>query len=526
MSVYSTIPLPRPRRTAHNLSHNVDTSCNIGELIVTARPIECVPGDTIDVSSVDTVDLMPLVKPFKGDLWFESWAFFVSNDMLYKAKDSGKFTDILVSAQNPKEALSLPSISVSSGSIAIGTGTYWDYLGLPVGVGNSISLLKINAYPLRAVYKIFDDYFRDENLQTERFGSTNDGWANGLKVQYVNYKKDRFTSAFTSEQKGNPITFNLGTTAPLTINSKFVHNNTQGVLQGDAQLTLTSNSTANVIAMSKPQSGTATVLSSGTVDIVSTGTADLSSAASITINDLRLANKLQKWEERLQLAGSRPKEYLLANYGICPNDETLQRPVLIGHIKTPVIVDSVVQNLPTDGVKAASKYGNGVSVSSTHFGKWLCKEFGWIIKLSCLRPKSNYTQGIHRSMIKTTVYDYFNPIFENLGQQEIINAELYAQNTSDDKSVWGFTDRYNEYRHLESMTTGALRSQNGLQPWVMNRKFGELPTLSESFIQVNPSEYDYLFNFEHSATVPQAIVHCTNLIKAIRPISKYAYPSL
>lgn len=95
MSVYSTIPLPRPRRTAHNLSHNVDTSCNIGEIIPTARPIECVPGDTIDVSSVDSVDLMPLVKPFKGDLWFESWTFFVSNDMVYKAVDSGKFTDIL-----------------------------------------------------------------------------------------------------------------------------------------------------------------------------------------------------------------------------------------------------------------------------------------------------------------------------------------------------------------------------------------------------------------------------------------------
>lgn len=156
----------------------------------------------------------------------------------------------------------------------------------------------------------------------------------------------------------------------------------------------------------------------------------------------------------------------------------------------------------------------------------MCKEFGWIIKLSCLRPKSNYTQGIHRSLIKNNVYDFFNPIFENLGQQEILNCELYAQNSDSDKSVWGFTDRYNEYRHIESMTTGALRSQNGLQPWVMNRKFASLPTLSESFIQVNPSEYDYLFNFEHSATVPQAIVHCTNLIKAIRPISKYAHPSL
>lgn len=503
MSVYSTIPLPRPRRTAHNLTHNVDTTCNIGELIITARPIECVPGDTIDISSVDTVDLMPLVKPFKGDLWFESWTFFVTNDMVYKPSDSGKFTDILVSAQNPKEALPLPlSLRQNSDNLI---GSYWDYMGLPVGVGTSASRIGITRYPFRAIYKIYDEYFRDENLQSEIFGGNSTGTPDDLHLVYVNYKKDRFTSAFRSEQKGNPITLSIGTSAPVNITTKV--NNTSVTIGSNAEGLLTTDP-----------------LQYGTISF--NGTADLSSASAITINDLRLANKLQKWEERLQLAGSRPKEYLLANYGICPNDETLQRPVLIGHIKTPVIVDSVVQNLPTDGIKAATKYGNGVSVSSTHFGKWLCKEFGWIIKLSCLRPKSNYTQGIHRSMIKSTVYDFFNPIFENLGQQEILNAEIYAQNTSADKNVWGFTDRYNEYRHLESMTTGALRSENGLQPWVMNRKFGELPTLSESFIQVNPSEYDYLFNFTHSSTVPQAIVHCTNLIKAIRPISKYAHPSL
>lgn len=384
-------------------------------------------------------------------------------------------------------------MNIGNNSSWVQTGKLLDYYGYPVGVGNSTSKLKITPYPFRAYYKIIEDYFYDENLQGKPFTDNSLGVDTGVNLALINYKKDRFTSAFLSEQKGNPITFNLGTSAPLTINSKFKHitASSSGDIT-DAQILISGSSPFPLTAYSVPESGTAVPYSNGGIAIESTGTADLSQAASITINDLRLANKLQKWEERLQLAGSRPKEYLLANYGICPNDETLQRPVLIGHIKTPVIVDSVVQNIPTDGVKAASKYGNGVTVSSTHFGKWLCKEFGWIIKLSCLRPKSNYTQGIHRSLIKNNVYDFFNPIFENLGQQEILNCELYAQNSDSDKSVWGFTDRYNEYRHIESMTTGALRSQNGLQPWVMNRKFASLPTLSESFIQVNPSEYDYL----------------------------------
>lgn len=513
MSVYSVIPLIRPRRTAHNLSHSVDTTLNIGQLVPTCRPIECVPGDTMDLSSITSVDLMPLIKPFKGDLFLESWAFFCSNDMLYKEADSGKFTDILVSASDPTAALSLPTLSLSSEATALTVGYLPDYFGMPLEVGNDVSNLSITPYPFRAYYKIWDEYFRDENLQTAIFENETNGLEDNLSILNVNYKKDRFTSAFTSEQKGNPITLSLTGYAPVVVKT------TSGTVS-----TSLLNSSTSVVSATDTGIGITEVstLESTRAPLY----ADMTSISALSINDLRLANKLQKWEERLQLAGSRPKEYLLANYGICPNDETLQRPVLIGHIKTPVIVDSVIQNVPTDDEVGATKYGNGVSVGSTHFGKWLCKEFGWIIVLSALRPKSNYTQGIHRSLIKTNIYDFFNPMFESLGQQEILNCEIYAQNTSDDSEVWGFTDRYNEYRHLESMTTGALRSENGLQPWVMNRKFSELPTLSEDFIKVQASEYDYLFNFTSSATIPQAVIHSVNIIKGIRPISKYAHPSL
>lgn len=521
MSVYSVIPLARPRRAVHRLNHVVDTSANIGELIPTGRPIECVPGDTMDISQIITADLMPMIKPAKGNLWLESWAFFVTNDMLYRTIDSGKFTDILVSAQNPKEVLALPTLSLNTGTNWLNVGHLFDYMGYPVDIATDVSGLKIIAYPFRAYYKIWDEYFRDENLQP--LSQADSQIPTGAVIKRVNYKKDRFTSAFQSEQKGSPITLGLGKSAPIRI--------TMIDSLGETK-------SANLINLTPVNDGGAVThfdgaVSSPTLPYVAGGgykiDVDLSQATAVTINDLRLANKLQKWEERLQLAGSRPKEYLLANYGICPNDETLQRPVLIGHIKTPVIVDSVIQNNPTSDSVSATKSGNGYTVSSTHFGKWTCKEFGWLIILSALRPDSNYTQGIHRSLIKSSIYDFFNPIFENLGQQEILNCELFAQNTAADKQVWGYTDRYNEYRKIESMTTGAMRDitgQEDLDPWVIKRKFASLPTLSSGFIEVNPSEYDYLFNFVHSYTRPQAVIHAVNLIKAIRPISKYARPSL
>lgn len=521
MSVYSVIPLRRPKRSRFNLSHEVDTAFNIGQLVPTCRPIECVPGDTFKLAQVASVDLMPLVRPFKGDLYFESWAFFVTNDMLMQGNNGypithTSFTDLLVNASDPKEITNIPGFTnIAANTSNFAAGKLPDYLGYPVGVGNNVSGQKWCDFPVRGVNLIWNEFFRDENLQNERVQGSGSLSTEYFSVPKVNYKKDRFTSAFRTEQKGNPITLGIQKSAPVMVNQTT-----------PTPVSLTSEGTT-----ASPDIYVSGGFEGGTKELY----VDLSQASSITINDLRLANKLQLWQERNQLAGSRPKEYLLANYGIAPNDETLQRPVLIGHTKTPVIINTVMQNIETQTVTSgsgtggkASKGGNGVTTQSTYFGKWTCKEFGWIIVLSALRPKANYTQGIHRSLIKNTVYDFFNPIFQNLGQQEIYNSEVFAQNTSADKEIFGFTDRYNEYRHLESMTTGILRNtvDGSLSSWIMNRKFAELPTLNSNFITVEASEYDYLFNFQSSFETPQAIIQANNIITAIRPLSKYAHPSL
>lgn len=530
MSVYSTVPIKKPGRNVFNLSHSFKGSINIGELVPIARPIECVPGDTMITGNITDVELNPIVTNFKGELYFETWQFFVSNDMLYQSGDSGKFTEILASMQNPKNILPLPYITSSTPS------TSRNYLTYLYGLKNGISPSNLNivAYPSRAIIKIINEWFRDENLENEYTGSV----FSSANFYHINYKKDRYTSAFLTTQRGNPITIPLGTVASLKIKDNLpiasifgsgatslqLYANPNAPSAGDKYSSLVANFADNT------QKGNANTRFANT--ILDGFEVDLSQATAASINDLRLANKLQKWLERCQLCGTRIKEYLLANYGVTPNDETLQRPVLIGHTKVPVVISDIIANIKATNKSTqtlqneqGSRGGYGNASSSFRYGKWFCKEFGWIITLGALRPKAVYTGGIHKSLTKDSVIDYFNPIFEHLGQQAIKNKELLVTGTPNtDNAIFGYQDIYNEMRHLEDFITEDLLT-SGYQTKNIWRNFVTTPTLSRSFIEVKPTDYDYLFAVP-SSNAPQAFFDSANIIKAVRPISKRSVPSL
>lgn len=519
MSVYSKIPITKPGRNAFNLSHTFKGSINIGELVPIARPLEAVPGDTFITGNISEVELNPVITNFKGELYFESWQFFVSNDMLYQPGDSGKFTEILASMQNPQNILPLPYFADSLQQNP--DRSYYSYL-----YGTTIQKQDLNIipYPLRAVNKIINEWFKDENLENLSTSTNN--------FYHVNYKKDRYTSAFLSTQKGNSIKLPLGQAAPLFVR-----------IDGSTSITgLTSANSAPLIAKYKSvitsgvneQTVAAVIPTGQSQDLTQFGVmvADLSQASSATINDLRLANKLQKWLEKLQLCGSRIKEFLLSQYGVTPNDETLQRPVLIGHTKVPVVVNEIIANIKATNSSGqtfqnyqGSRGGEANAMSSFKYGKWFCKEFGWIITLGALRPKAVYTGGIHKSLTRDSIIDFWNPIFEHLGQQPIKNKELLVTGTSStDNGIFGYQDIYNEMRHMEDFIAGDLLN-SGYQTKNIFRSFTSTPTLSRSFIEVKPTEYDYLFEVP-SSTAPHAFFNSTNIVKAVRPISKRSTPSL
>lgn len=524
MSVYSRVPIRRPRRTAFPIQTSCRTMANIGNLIPTCKVMEMVPGDTFTVGQSATIDMQPTVAPFKGDLYYETWAFFVPNDMLEEDSDDGKFSDILLSAQDPENAIPIPTVFDDDPDLVTTARSLWDYIGCNIGFtyDSSASTYVPNAYIFRGYYKIWNDIFRDENLQEEVTVLSEHG-----AIMNVNYKKDRFTSAFTSTQKGNPIQLPINVTTTidpinLRMDLKMFASETSNAY---ASLTGTQGSSNSVGLFSSTGDFSPTVGSSYPLGVQDTLTFNAtSSGVALTINDLRLANKLQLWLERNQLCGTRYKEYLLSNYGIAPNDETLQMPAMIGHSKVPIIVNSVVQNVPTSDSVASTKTGNAIGLSQFNLGKWTAKQFGWLYVLSALRPKANYSQGMPRSYYKSTVYDFFNPIFENLGQQPVYLGELYQSGTSDDLNVFGYQDIYNEMRYSEDMTTGGLQSGD-FESWSVFRKFSEAPSLGSDFITVDETEYDYLFSVP-STTAPQAIISANTFIKAVRPISKFANPSL
>lgn len=555
MSVYSRVPIYKPGRNKfRGLSHNFRNTINIGEIHLSCRPIEMVPGDTMDFSQVTSVELQPLVHPFKGDLFYESWAFFVSNricqyDNVYEPEvltNEPEFEDILLDSANNSRSLPIPILSnVGAPGGEIPVFSYLSETGFPQEsrFQTYLETYKICAYPFRGIDLIFKEYFRDENLQQDLeflsgVPSSSTRFYEGFYL--INYKKDRFTGASLSPQKGNPVRLPISGVSHLTKNPDvhdayklFTHDNS--LPYGDAAY--------------RHGGGLASPFYVANESFVDNLNADFDEVMTeryqvnynddlfIYIENFRLADKLQRWNERNMITGTRAKEYYLANYGIAPSDETLQRPAMIGHIKTPVIVNSVLQHEETQDTPLGYKAGNGGTVQSTHFGRWTAKEFGWVIVLSALRPRANYQNQVDRSLIKTSVWDFYNKIFEGLGQEEIYNCEVdaYHSDYSDEPAagsspldVWGYTDRYNYMREMQDLTTGQLLQEDSplsLPAYATVRKFGNLPSLSEEFIRVNPSEYDYLFAVSHD-NLNHAIVSTFNQITAYRPLRKYAHPSL
>ena len=554
---FEKIKLIRPRRSVFRENNTVRTTLRIGQVIPSMWR-EMVPGDTFHIGQVAQVELMPLVAPTKGDLYLESCLFFVAYDTL-SIGDESKFTDILATITDVSQAVPIPKWSLDKTDLDSDLKmkdthleTLWDKFGFPLNLPATLDdEVKPIAYLQRAYNLCYNEYVRDENLDTEVSLENNE-------ILTCCYKKDLFTSAFTSPQKGDPVYIPLSGTAS-TSWSDDILNTIVGIISSyetiknvssvhyeypGAEFTATNtpNGGNGSVALNTPiavtgtaKQGTGTEVLTTNVgvkidqkllDLLNDNSVDLSHILTFDIEQLRVANKLQKWLERNQLAGSRTKEYLLANYGIAPSDETLQRPVFLGRLRTPIMVSSVTSSVETTNTPQGTKTGNGIGTNAVKFKSWTCKEPGLLLALSFVRPKAAYSQGINRQWIKKTIYDYFNPIFANLGQQEIYNAEIYAQGTSADKQIFGYTERNQELKTVPDVVSGNLRSgiSNGsLRVWSISRQFNSLPALDSEFIHVNPSDYDYLFSL---SDYPHAVVTFHNIVKAIRPVPKFSQGTL
>lgn len=523
---FSDAPAMYMKRTKFDRSHVYKTTFNSGRLI----PVfvdEVLPGDTTRMSVNYFARLATPVKPIMDNIYLDWFFFFVPNRLVWE-----HWQNFCFEQEDPDDSTDyvIPTVLATGNSDNTYVGSLWDYFGLPVNTSGNLS--GISALPFRGVYLIWNEWFRDENLQKSvkiQKGDTNEvlnsarsseqpSWVftsgtnivPGLACPPRGKRHDYFTSALPWTQKGPGVSIGLAGTAtlvdPSPVTGYFVaqSNADLGAAQlsedggvhkvytsGNGVLQYQGGYDVSIAGHSVNSSGISTVVAKpGSSWLSKDSYADLDSSSMFTINSLRTAFQMQKFYERLARGGSRYTEVLRSFFGVVSPDARLQRPEFLGSFTKMVNVNPIAQTSATDNT---SPQGNlsayGVTAAKFHGFTKSFVEHGYILGFVCARADLTYQQGINKMWLRSTVYDFYWPTFAHLGEQAIELREIYAQGSEADTTVFGYQERYAEYRYKPSQITGKFRSSvvNGsLDKWHLSQFFNNAPTLNEEFIVENP----------------------------------------
>ncbi len=480
MSIFSHIQATKPQSNTFDLSHDRKMSLDMGNL-VPILSMETVPGDKINMSTSQMLRFAPLVAPIMHRVTVYTHFYFVPNRILWS-----NWEDFITGGEDGLNNSAFPIIKWKTTA----EGTLLDYIGLPLGHGSATSI-DISAMPFSAYQKIFDEYYRDQNLVTkvDVVLINGDNAAQLTKLTTLRtraWQHDYFTSALPWTQKGAEATIPLGTTAPIIVPASPLN----AMLVKDAGTTNTINSATDF------QTGATGNLQAnpGAVDAYidpnNTLVTDLTNATAATINALRNAFRLQEWLEKNARGGSRYIESILSHFGVKSSDARLQRPEFLGGGSAPMTISEVLQtsaNDPaTEPTPLATQAGHGISVGASNNFSYYCEEHGYIIGIMSILPKTAYQQGVPKHLLKHDKFDYYWPSFAHLGEQPIVNQELYFTNDANNQVTFGYTPRYAEYKYLNSSVHGEFRST--LDFWHMGRVFAARPTLNAAFIESDPTD--------------------------------------
>ena len=489
-NIFDTVGSVQPGRSVFDLSYDKKLTCDMGELI----PVMCdemVPGDRFDLGNQIVVRFQPLVAPILHEINAYVHYFFVPYRILWNL-----WEDFITGGETGSDASVLPRWNPTNTAI----GSLWDYLGFPT------SIVPTDALPLdfvRSAYnKIYNEYYRDENLVTEV----------ALTSEVIlkrAWEKDYFTSSLPSQQKGTAPALPIsGTTSAVWAAGKFSVGSPYYAI-------MTKNTVDSNFYSETAQAST------NARNALNSNVVDLSSATTFNVSDLRLAFQIQKWMERNNRAGSRYTEFLKAHFGVAPRDDRLQRPEYVGGSKSAVIVSEVLQTSKSEsGAPQGNLAGHGLVADSTYVGSYHAKEYGLMMGIMSIMPRSAYSQGIDRQWLRRTKYDFYSPEFANLSEQAIERAEIYATAVAgENRTIFGYQGRYDEMRVKRNMVVGKMRST--FNYWHLGREFGSPPLLNQSFIECVPSKRIFAVQTE-----PGLIVDVQNNIKAVRPLPYASEPGL
>lgn len=585
--LFETIPTPNIKRTGFNLSHETKLTMEMGKLVV-ADCYPVVPGDTFKQSSEVMIRFAPMVAPLMHRVNVSVHYFYVPNRLVWS-----NFREFITGGESGEEEPALPFTASTAWNANVqaqgnnspyfGLSSLWDYMGCPVAEdlptqddSNPNGSVHVSLLPFKAYQLIWNEYYRDQNLQEEvDILKDHDGYHDFSDVRELltlrnrAWEKDYFSGALPWPQRGEDVLLPLHGGAPL------IYNDTeQSILQGTLQaksMAMTFNSQSNpdgslleltngVMATSGVSHtttgnlqftrdaedvgkltnvvfGNASMQVTNPSSFASGFSTDLSQVTAATVNELRRATALQVYLERCARGGNRYIEFLLAHFGVKSSDARLQRPEYLGGGVMPLVVSEVLQTSSSDATSPqGTMAGHGIAVGKSHKFKAYFEEHGYVLGILSVTPKPSYQQGFPRDLLKMDKYDWYNPAFAHLGEQEIWNAELYGK-TTNPFGLFGYTPRYAEYKSRLSTVHGDFKTN--LNMWHLGRIFNNTPTLSEEFIQVDEVKDDLTRIFAAEQQIDPATgevitnkpyqhlwVYIYHNIKAIRPMPKFGIPRL
>lgn len=540
-------PVASIGRSSFNRNSSVKTTFNAGDL-VPFYVDEVLPGDTFSIDTSKVVRMQTPLTPIMDNIYLDTYYFFVPNRLVWKHWPNLMFENTK-SAWAPETVYSVPQVTAPSGGWSV--GTIADYMGIPTGVQG----LSVNAMPFRAYALICNEWFRDENLQdpfnisvedATLVGSNGSNYITdcqlGGKPFVASKLHDYFTSALPFPQKGPDVTIplfdgNIPVGAQPEVVPSSMQNgpltfqvNGSGASQAsyiqlgikkDPQDSVWKSSNANVYDPSgvTPQTG---------LWKVNNLWAMVNETAVASINSLRLAFQTQKFFEKLARGGSRYIESIKAMFNVTNPDYRLQRPEYLGGNRIPITINQVVQqSASSESSPQGTTTGQSLTTDvHSDFTKSFT-EHGYIIGVMVARYNHTYQQGLSKMWTRKAALDFYFPVFANIGEQPILNQEIYAQGQEVDEEVFGYQEAWAEYRYRPSICTGEMRSTypQSLDVWHLGDDYDSLPMLSPGWIQEDKTNIDRCLAVNSSVSNQFfADIYVKN--KTTRPMPLYSIPGL
>lgn len=493
-SVFTDIEKPRIQNTEFDLSHNKVLSGDMGYLYPVLVQ-ECQPGDYWQIDTQVIVRFQPLVAPVLHEVNAYVHYYFVPYRLL---NDDFIWEKWLV---GPKDAMDPEPVPIKkwtpTAASKCAEGTLWDHLGFPPQPAVPPAGGRPLDFPRRAYNLIYNEYYRDVNLQDPLSLAINED------LMIRNNEKDYFTAALPWQARGIPVALDLSGIGQAIFNAAA---NVGGgdpvkINTGAQKLTTNLASSANID----------TALGSNTVQF---------NNASFNLPDLRTMVTIQQWMEREALGGTRYVDYLQSMFRISPKDATLQRPEYIGGYKAPILFSDIPQTSESGVTPQGNLSGKGLSVGVQRSGAIKIEEYGLIMGLLSVIPATAYSQGINRQWLRDTRFDYYNPLFAGLSEQPILKREIYLTNSDvHNLDVFGYQGRFDELRYIPNSYAGKMRTT--FDYWHLGRIFGSAPSLNNDFLKATPDKRIYKIEAEDGL-----IISVGFNIKADRPLPRLSMPGL